>query len=291
MDSKTLQCFVEVVRANGVRAAARTMNVTQPALTARLKRLEDQTGFALFRREGRGLVLTDQGRLFLPRAVAAVDAAREAQRSADRIKEGDEGALRLGYTAITALTVLSGIVRRFRRENPRVKLRLVQRTSHALEEALAQSELDVALLHPPVFAEGLSYQVYATHPFVCAMSSTHRLASEERIGLPALSGEDVVMVRRDIGPVIHGRLFESFQAAGFTPKIAFETDNSISLLSLVSAGLGVGFVVEPLSQWQAPSVVYKHVVEDMPRLSFCVGGRSGEINPIVERFRTSVSSG
>ncbi|MEL6197270.1 MAG: LysR family substrate-binding domain-containing protein, partial [Pseudomonadota bacterium] len=146
------------------------------------------------------------------------------------------------------------------------------------------------LLHPPVFAEGISYHVFATHSFVCALPSMHPLASEPRVSLPVLSGDDIIMVRRDIGPVIHGRLFESFEAAGFTPKIAFETDNSISLLSLVSAGLGVGFVVEPLSQWQAPSVVYKHVLEDMPRLSFCVGTRSGEINPIVEQFRRCIDT-
>lgn len=288
MDSKTLQCFVEVVRAGGVRAAARILNVTQPALTARLKRLEDEAEFALFRRQGRGLVLTEQGRLFLPRAVAAVDAAREAQRSADRIKEGDEGNLRVGYTAITALTVLSDIVRRFREDNPRVKLHLVQRTSHALEEALAQSELDVALLHPPVFEEGLKYQVFATHGYLCAMSDLHPLASEDTISLGALRDEDIIMVRRDIGPAIHGRLFESFLSAGFKPNIAFETDNSISLLSLVSAGLGVGFVVEPLSQWRVPSVVYKQVSEGLPGLSFCVCSRLQDVNPLVGRFQACI---
>lgn len=290
MDSKTLQCFVEVVRAGGVRAAARILNVTQPALTARLKRLEDEAGFALFRRQGRGLVLTEQGQLFLPRAVAAVDAAREAQRSADRIKEGDEGSLRVGYTAITALTVLSNIVRRFREDNPRVKLHLVQRTSHALEEALAQSELDVALLHPPVFEEGLTYQVFATHSYLCAISHLHPLASEDTISLRSLKDEDIIMVRRDIGPVIHGKLFESFLSAGFNPNIAFEADNSISLLSLVSAGLGVGFVVEPLSQWRVPSVLYKQVSEGLPSLSFCVCSRLQEVNPLVGRFQACIQS-
>ena len=288
MDSKTLQCFVEVVRAGGVRAAARIMNVTQPALTARLKRLEDEAGFALFRRQGRSLVLTEQGQLFLPRAVAAVDAAREAQRSADRIKEGDEGTLRVGYTAITALTVLSNIVRRFREDSPRVKLHLVQRTSHALEEAVAQSELDVALLHPPVFEEGLAYRIFATHGYLCAMPHLHPLASENTISLGSLTDEDIVMVRRDIGPVIHGKLFESFLSAGFKPNIAFETDNSISLLALVSAGLGIGFVVEPLSQWRIPSLVYKQVSEGLPSLSFCVCSRHQDINPLVGRFEACI---
>lgn len=288
MDSKTLQCFVEVVRAGGVRAAARALNVTQPALTARLKRLEDEAGFALFRRQGRGLVLTEQGRLFLPRAVAAVDAAREAQRSAGRIKEGDEGTLRVGYTAITALTVLSDIVRRFRDGNPRVTLRLFQRTSHALEAALAQSELDVALLHPPVFQENLEYEVFATYGYICAMSRHHPLSSADTISLGSLKDDDIIVVRRDTGPVIHGRLFESFLSAGFTPNIAFETDNSISLLTLVSAGLGVGFIVEPLSQWRAPSVVYKQVSEALPSLSFCVCSRPREVNPLVERFYASL---
>ncbi|MGP1255795.1 MAG: LysR family transcriptional regulator [Kiloniellales bacterium] len=290
MDSKTLQCFVEVVRAGGVRAAARILNVTQPALTARLKRLEDEAGFALFRRQGRGLVLTEQGQLFLPRAIAAVDAAREAQRSADRIKEGDEGTLRVGYTAITALTVLSDIVRRFRDDNPRVKLHLVQRTSHALEKALVQSELDLALLHPPVFEEGLTYRVFTTHSYLCAMSHLHPLASEDTVSLSSLKDEDIIMVRRDVGPVIHGKLFESFLSAGFKPKIAFEADNSISLLTLVSAGLGVGFVVEPLSQWRAPSVIYKQVSDGLPSLSFCVCSRLQEVNPLVERFQACIQN-
>ncbi|MGP1395514.1 MAG: LysR family transcriptional regulator [Inquilinaceae bacterium] len=288
MDSRTLRCFVEVVRAGGVRAAARILNVTQPALTARLKRLEDEAGFPLFRRQGRGLVLTEQGQSLFPRAVAAVDAAEEARRSADRIKEGDEGNLRVGYTAITALTVLPTIVQRFRQDHPRVKLRLVQRTAHSLERALVQSELDVALLHPPVFADGLQYRVFATYSYVCAMSHLHPLASEEVISLASLEDDEIIMVRRDIGPVIYGKLLESFLAAGFSPNIAFETDNSISLLSLVSAGLGVGFVVKPLSQWPVPSVLYKQVCEALPSLSFCVCTRLQQGSPLVERFQACI---
>lgn len=290
MDSKTLHCFVEVVRAGGVRAAARTLNVTQPALTARIKRLEDETGFALFRRQGRGLVLTEQGQVFLPHAVAAVDAAQEAQRSAHRIRSGDEGNLRIGYTAITALTVLSDIVSRFQEDNPHVKLQLVQRSSHALEESLLQSEIDVALLHPPVLVEALSYQVYATYDYICAMPRDHPLASLEVISLHSLMADDIIMVRRDVGPVIYGRLFESFLAAGFSPKVTFETDNSMSLLSLVSAGLGVGFVVKPLSQWPIPRLLYKEVSETLPSLSFCVCNRAKDLNPIISQFHASVQN-
>ncbi|MFN8635592.1 MAG: LysR family transcriptional regulator, partial [Chloroflexota bacterium] len=137
---KQIEAFVEVVRRGTVSRAAEALNVTQPALTARLHGLERELGEVLFARSGRGVRLTDAGRAFLPHAERALLALADGRASVADLASGRAGKLVLGATGSVSSYVLPKVLKRFRTEHPRVELTV--RTGHSeqvLELVLAES--------------------------------------------------------------------------------------------------------------------------------------------------------
>lgn len=282
MDTRSLECFVTVAQIGGVRAAARALNLTQPAVTTRIKRLEDEIGFPLFERRGRGIALSERGRLFLPRAIATVEAMAETRTSAALIRDGREGVLRIGYTAIGALSIVPPLLRAFKDARPEVLLELREMTSHPIERALARRELDAGILHPPVSEESLTLEPLTAYGFKAMLPKAHKLASARTLCLADIADEPFIMVGRHVGPAIFDRLMSCCLVAGFQPSIAQETDTSLSVLGLVAAGAGVGLVIEPIARFAHPDIRVIDLTDAMPTLGFAVASRGDVQNPLVE---------
>src|ERR1700687_2471113 len=91
-----VQAFIEVARTGNVSRAAEALYVTQPALTARIQALEKELGEALFVRTGRGVRLTDAGRVFLPNAERAVQAVDDGRQALNDLRSANAGSPGLG---------------------------------------------------------------------------------------------------------------------------------------------------------------------------------------------------
>src|SRR5919199_2150005 len=96
MEIGQLSAFTEVARRENLSRAAEALHVTQPALTARLQRLEGELGTPLFVRTGRGMRLTESGRAFLPHAQRALAAVADGTRAVAALQRGSSGHLAIG---------------------------------------------------------------------------------------------------------------------------------------------------------------------------------------------------
>ena len=108
-----VQAFIEVARTGNVSRAAEALYVTQPALTARIQALEKELGEALFVRTGRGVRLTDAGRVFLPNAERAVQAVEDGRQALSDLRSASAGRLALGAAPAVSTYVLPPILKRF----------------------------------------------------------------------------------------------------------------------------------------------------------------------------------
>src|SRR5688500_16152948 len=117
-----LQAFVAVARIGNVTRAAETLFLTQPALTARLQRLEGALGATLLVRDHQGARLSDAGRAFLPHAEAVLVAFGEGERAVDDARGEIDGDLRIGATPTMSAYVLPRVVRSYRERYPRIRL-------------------------------------------------------------------------------------------------------------------------------------------------------------------------
>src|SRR4051794_20175725 len=181
MQLAQIQGFLEVVRRGNLSRAAGSLNITQPALTARLQSLEQELGQPLFVRGRRGMQLTDAGHAFLPYAEQAVAALASGIAEVAEVSAGGGGELTLAVAPQVSTYVLPHLLTRFAHDHPGV--RLVVRTAHSEEivELVVRREVHVGLgrqvHHPlltytPVYDDVLVLVSPADSPLARADSTT-----------------------------------------------------------------------------------------------------------------------
>jgi len=207
------------------RAAAR-LGITQPSLTARLRRLEEQLEARLFRRDRRGVEPTAAGLAFVEGARRVLDAADGAARAARDAAAGHGQTLRLGTTQLAAHSILPATLAAFRRVQPLVGVSLREHTTAMLEEALAEGAVDVAFLHPPLHAPDL------------AERPVHRAAVRiADLGGPG-AADGLVRYPRAEAPVVMGVLARRERARDASAAAPAEADTVLGAVALSLAGYG-----------------------------------------------------
>jgi DNA-binding transcriptional LysR family regulator len=255
LDVTRLRVLVAVARYGSVTAAAHALNYAQPSVSHHIARLEAETGARLTQRAGRGIRLTDAGRLLAERAeeiIGRLDAA-ENELAAHIGLRG--GRIRLAAFPSALGTIVPAAAARLEAEHPGMDLTLAEAEPPEALRMLRAGYVDVALVFrhaqgealaaPTADAEGggarsrllLDDPIYLVTQ-ACASSSAGQAA------VPAVAAEPDLAAfadRRWIAGCERCRSYLLWQceAAGFTPKVAFTTDDFVAVQALVAAGLGV----------------------------------------------------
>ncbi|MES2888035.1 MAG: LysR family transcriptional regulator [Pseudomonadota bacterium] len=200
MELSQLRSFVMLAEIGNVRRAASLLAVSQPALSMRIKRLEDELGWKLFDRQARGVTLTQSGARWLLHCKQLLEHAAEATEAGRSIGRGSFDRIELGVTPIAALSVAPDVVKAYLQRNADRTIALTEGLSHELEEAVAQRRLDFALVHPPSSRDDVVVQEFAREALMAAVPASHPLASATTLTAKELSQETVLGIRRDAGP-------------------------------------------------------------------------------------------
>jgi LysR family transcriptional regulator, pca operon transcriptional activator len=161
-----LQCFLAVAQFGSVQQAAESLSITQPAVSKTIAELESVLGVRLFERGRHGAVPTREGQLFMPHASACVSALRQGVELLARDEGGVAATLDVGVLPTVATDVLSGALRRFVMQWPRVSVRLSTVANAELLERLKSGAISFAIgrLADPERMVGLSFELRAGHP-------------------------------------------------------------------------------------------------------------------------------
>ena len=229
-----IRYFVAVIEAGGFTKAAASLNITQPTLSAGIRKLEEGLGVTLFRRSGRRVFLTPAGTRFLMRAREIMQLCNAAVREA--AETGQPTVARLGVLVTIPAALVAAVVAEYRRSPTALPLDLVEGTEHELANRLKDGSLDFSLTldrgeNPgvavgPVFEEGYTLALPAAHPLA------------ER---PVLSAEDVMhepMIVRQRCEVL-SETSRHFTDRNVRPRFAFRSVSDERVLALVGAGLGL----------------------------------------------------
>jgi DNA-binding transcriptional LysR family regulator len=284
MDIRSLACFVAVAEDLHFRRAAERLNLTQPALSQRIRMLEREVGADLFERDRRRVALTPSGAAFLDPARAAMANAELGKARALRALRGEAGRLRLGFTVIAFYGLLPEAVRAFRVRYPEVAIELSEMNSPSLEAALMAGAIDLGVLHPPVAPAELALHDLPDQRFVLALPEGHPLAQESVIALSDLRDEPFLIAPRAIGPSIYDRVVALFRSQGVSPRIVQEVTPMTTLTGLVSAGIGMGFVTEGVASVVRPGVVFRQVQPTPPHLPMAAAWLRPELPQTGRRF-------
>lgn len=231
--------FLEIARHRSVTRAADVLHVTQPALTARLRALEEELGVPLFERSRRGMRLTDAGRAFLPFAERAMDALDAGRSLVEEHARGTAGQLTIGTAPAVGAYVLPGLLARYVERFPAV--RLVVRTGHSEEiaDAVAKGELDIGLIrelrHP-----GVVLRTLYEDELVLVARPGHELAGTGGVDVERLA--EVTLILFDRTSSYYELTNAIFRAAGVAPRSTIELDNIEAAKQMVRHGLGVALL-------------------------------------------------
>ncbi|MDI5965651.1 LysR family transcriptional regulator [Streptantibioticus silvisoli] len=270
--------FAAVARLEHLSGAADELGVPQSTVSRSVARLERAVGCPLFDREGRGLRLTRQGRVFLGRVRTALDeiavGADELRRATDR-----PGEIALGFLPALGTAPVPQLVSWFRARRPGVRFRLVQSNAEGLLARLRSGEVDLCLTSPLPDEPDVTATPVAREPLRLVVPAGHRLAGRGAVRLADAAGEDFVMATAGYG--LRRLVDDLCAAAGFTPRVAFEGAEISTIRGFVAAGLGVA-VLPP------PSVATPGLV-DLP-LTEPTAHRTVGLTHVTARHRTPVTA-
>ena len=189
-----LQCFLEVTRQGSVVRAADVLALTQPAVSKKLKELEDILGVRLLERSKKGVELTSFGRVFLEHASTSVAALREGTEKISQAQKKGIVYLRIGVLPTVATSVLPKAVERFRVNNLDVRLHLVSGANSSLMSLLRIGELDLVVgrLGVPETMSGLSFQHLYSEQVMFAVRPNHPLLNKTNFHIKDISNYTVL---------------------------------------------------------------------------------------------------
>jgi len=248
LDVTRLRVLVAVARHGSVTAAARALNYAQPSVSHHIARLEAETGARLLQRAGRGVRLTDAGRLLAERAeeiIGRLDAAENELAAHVGLRQGR---VRLASFPSALGTIVPRAAARLEAESPGMDLMLAEAEPPEALRMLRAGYVDVALVFrhyqqdadpgpPGLEEEGARGRLLLDEP----VHLVTRLANDLADGPPGPADLSAHAHRRWIAGCerCRGHLVRQCALAGFTPKIAFTTDDYVAVQALVAAGLGV----------------------------------------------------
>ncbi|MEH3148404.1 MAG: LysR substrate-binding domain-containing protein [Methylobacterium frigidaeris] len=256
IDLRQLRQFIAVAEELHFHRAAARLNMSQPPLTAAIRRLEAEVGAELIRRGNRTVALTPAGRALLDEARRTVRQADRAVEAARDAAAGRCGTLRLVFVGSALYGRLPALIRRFRQTHPAVRLELREAPTARQVAWLRRGEADLAVAIPPLDeAGGLASAAFADDHLAVALPRGHRLAGEA-VALPALAAEPFVLWPAAEGRGFHLHVTRTCAAAGFVPRVVQEAHQMHAVLSLVAVEAGVSIVPAAMSGFRAEEIAY-----------------------------------
>jgi LysR family hydrogen peroxide-inducible transcriptional activator len=236
---RQLEYLVAVADERHFGRAARACAVTQPALSAQIKALEEDLGVRLLERSRRGAVPTRAGGRVIERARAALRAVDDVVEAAREGREPLSGPLHLGVIPTVAPYLLPGALRDVRRRWPRLRVFLHEEQTARVLSGLVEGRLDLGLLALPVDAPGLVSLALGREAFLLAVPRHHPLArrAAKRVELGALTGEPVLLL--EDGHCLRDQALEVCRHAGAREAEAVRGASLATLAQMVAGGLGV----------------------------------------------------
>ena len=242
MELHQLRYFCAVAETLSFSRAAEQSHVSQPSLSQQILKLEDELGARLFDRLGRSVRLTELGKTFLPHARSVLRELESAKGEVVEQKDSIAGTIHIGVIPTVAPYFLPPRLTSFTRKFPQAKLRILEEITPILLDRLRAGVLDLAILALPVRGREFESTPLLTERLFAALPPNHKLATRRSLSLTDLRADPFLLLRdghcfRDTAVAACGR-------ARVYPQIVFESGQFSSILSMVSAGMGVSIVPE-----------------------------------------------
>lgn len=236
-----MQYVVEVAKQRNFTRAADEVCVSQSTLSHQIAKLEDELGIKLFERKARTVYPTEAGEEFIHHAKLVLSHLENARQSIQAYLGLLKGTLHIGVIAASGRVNYVGMLAAFHKQHPGLHYQIVQSGSYDLLDKLSAGELDVAIAVRPSQHEyeDIEFHHLAFDEYVLATPLNHPFAQRKCIDLREAADEKFIF--HQSSDRMYFTCMEACAKAGFKPDIVCQSSHSPTCISLISAGMGIGF--------------------------------------------------
>lgn len=243
---KDLRYLVALADTRHFGRAAQRCFVSQPTLSAQLRKLEDYLGVQLIERQPRNLSFTEAGDEIVARARRILDASEEVVTLAKAYRDPLAGRLRVALLPTIGPYVLPRVSQAIRKGLPRLELRLYEYQTAQMLEKLESAEIDLGILALPVDLDGLQSRQLYSEAFTVAVPDQHRLAKRASVRADDLKGETVLLL--EDGHCLRDQALEVCARVGVHESQDFRATSLETLRQMVATGAGITLLPELASR-------------------------------------------
>jgi DNA-binding transcriptional LysR family regulator len=285
MELRHLRYFVTLAEELHFGRAAAKLHISQPPLSMQIRALEAELGVTLLKRTQRHVSLTQAGAALLGEARHILARVEQAVLTTKRAGRGEIGELAIGFISVADYNVLPVVLREFRRRFPLVNLTLRESTTDAQTRDLGAGRIDVGFVLPPISDPSLESISILREPLIAALPEKHPLARKPgKLALEKLKDAPFILFPRPYAPGLYDDIVSCCKAAGFSPRVEQEAIQMQTIVSLVSAELGVALIPASLTNLRRTGVVYKFLKAGSPLTDIHLVWRRGDDLPALRVF-------
>ncbi len=286
LELRQLRYFVAVAEELHFGRAAARLHMTQPPLSQTIQALEELLGTPLFLRTRRSVELTPAGAALLPEARRMLAQGAELPELVRAAAAGETGRIALAFVSSADYSVLPPFLRSYRAAFPHVQIGLQEATSDVQVDDLLHNRIDCGLLIPPLSDKAraeLDYIKVLDEPLILA-APAGLLAPGDAMWLKDVPALPLIIFPRPIAPSLHDAILACFRAAGITPEIGQQAIQMQTIVSLVSAGMGLALVPQSVSNLMRPGVEYRALRDPTPLVETGCAWRRDNGSPVLQGF-------
>ena len=284
---KQIRYFIAAANAGQVSRAAIELNVSQSAITAAIKSLEEIVGTSLFERHSTGVTLTYEGNLFLDHARHIVAAIDEAVRLPQRVRENVNGQVQLVVSYTVAGYFLSPHLARFNRAFQNVEIQLAESDRSDIEEGLISGQYDLAVMLTSniINQEDLAFDTLLRSRRRLWVDTHHPFLELSSVSLQDISTQPYVMLTVDEASNTAQRYWNRTK---YRPNVIFRTYSVEAVRSMVANGTGVAILSDMVYRpWslEGRRIEVVSVADDIPTMDVGMAwSRSSQIGDATKAF-------
>jgi len=237
LNLREIRAFIAVAQTGSFTRAAARLNLSQPALTVQIRRLEETVGARLFDRNSRIVALTSVGRELLPVLQKSLAQMQRVLDDARALGDGSRGTVRLACLPSFAAGRLPALIRDFRADAPGATFEIRDVVANMVNQLVRNGEFDLGVTGGELADPQLEILHRAEDRLMVVCPRAHPLATKRRVVAGDLAGYPLVLTAP--GTSVRAIVDAAFDEAGYTPELACEPTYMMTAVAMVRAGLGI----------------------------------------------------